>query len=572
MNATRRNLKIAVCCLVLIQATWVLGQAGSRVAETRHNLSSTGPGPIKVIGERDVCKFCHTPHASNPIAPLWNRADSGTYYQTYESSTLVSTVGQPTGSSRLCLSCHDGTIALTQTYNPRNAPQGSIYISSQDSGYIGTNLSDDHPISFKYDMGLVAVKQELRNPESLPSQLPLDRRGELQCTTCHDPHNDSFGKFLRMNNDRSALCQSCHAMKEWNFSSHATSSSSLAVASRDTWDNINAATVADAACEACHRPHNAGGRQRLLRHEAEEDNCLSCHDGSVAIDIATDARGISNHPVSMTTGVHDLAENASSMSEHVECVDCHDPHQATSGGRSVPPYIKPSMKGATGYAESGLDANEALYEYQVCYKCHAGRGALTVPVVQRVLVNTNVAEEFSPINPSFHPIEVRGKSLNVPSLLEPYDETYLIYCSDCHGSASGTAKGPHGSIYRPILKRQYVTVDNTTESPAAYALCYGCHNRTSILNDDSFSLHKKHIENEDTPCSACHDAHGVSATQSNGSGTHLINFDRIIVRPSSKAGTGPSFTDGGIRSGSCTLLCHGEDHNPAKYGPGGEVE
>ena len=152
---TSVSLVFAAACLAAVTAA-ATAQTGSKVSQTRHNLTATGPGPVRVSGTSEVCMFCHTPHAANPVGPLWNRPDPGHYYQVYRSSTLTATVGQPTGTSRMCLSCHDGTIALTQTYNPRNAMPGTIYITPQDAGYIGTDLTDDHPISFTYDSALVA--------------------------------------------------------------------------------------------------------------------------------------------------------------------------------------------------------------------------------------------------------------------------------------------------------------------------------------------------------------------------------------------------------------------------------
>ncbi|MDH5570903.1 MAG: hypothetical protein OEY89_03995, partial [Gammaproteobacteria bacterium] len=85
-------------------------QAG--IVNTRHNLSTSGIGTIKATDEQEVCVFCHTPHNSDPVAPLWNRNSSGSTYLPYSSSTVVGSPGQPTGASMLCLSCHDGTIAL----------------------------------------------------------------------------------------------------------------------------------------------------------------------------------------------------------------------------------------------------------------------------------------------------------------------------------------------------------------------------------------------------------------------------------------------------------------------------
>lgn len=560
-----------VCLLALaaivVVASLAADETGSNVSATKHNLTASGPGPVRVAGAKEVCKFCHTPHASNPIGPLWNRTDPGTYYQTYTSTTLVASVGQPSGSSRLCLSCHDGTIALTQTYNPNNAPTGTIYITPQDQGFLGTDLSDDHPISFTYDAGLASLKGELLNPSSLPKELQLDGEGQLQCTTCHDPHSATYGKFLTMSNNESAMCQTCHIITGWPASSHATSTALMAPVSKGNYINISATNVRQAACEACHRPHTAGGRQRLLRREAEEDNCLPCHSGMVASkNIDAELNRISRHGVRAFTGVHDPREDPSTMKRHVECVDCHNPHRARSGTAARPPFIQPSMTGVTGATGTGDLVKPAQYEYQVCYKCHAGTGTVRAPLVDRVLVNTDVADEFNPTNPSFHPVETQGKNSSVPSLLLPWRETSLMYCTSCHSSSdTGGPKGPHGSAYTPLLVRGYATTDFTSESPAAYALCYGCHNRTKIISETGpFKYHKKHIVDKRTPCSACHDPHGVSASQATAAGgTHLINFDRTIVLP--LGGNGPTFTDLGYQRGSCTLLCHSKGHQDKKY-------
>ncbi len=564
MTRRPKRIKPALVWVSLALAATALAQQGGPVAQTKHNLSASGPGPVKVAGETEVCKFCHTPHAARPDAPLWNRGDPGTYYQTYTSTTLKARVGQPTGASRLCLSCHDGTIALTQTLNRANPVQGTLFISASDAGHIGTDLTDDHPISFTYDSALAAARTQLRDPATLGKSLPLDSQGQLQCTTCHDPHSDKLGFFLRKDNRQSALCTSCHNLTNWVGSTHATSARSVTGARRDSWSRLPYTTVQDVGCESCHRAHNAGGPQRLLRHEAEEDNCFSCHDGSVASkNLQAVFQRSSAHRVTHTTGVHEPGEDPSTMQTHVECSDCHNPHQTGASLAANAPLIKPSMTGASGVTSSGSRIAKAIYEYEVCYKCHAGAGnsANVEPVVNRIRNNFTISNEFKPTNASYHPVEAQGKNSRVPSLMQGFTTASIIYCTDCHGAEVGTArpKGPHGSDYRPMLVRNYLTAENTMEGSTAYALCYQCHNRTSILADEGFDSHKKHLA-KNAPCSACHDPHGVT------NNTHLINFDRDIVFPSDKR-IGPIFADRGDRRGSCTLKCHGVDHDDEDYEP-----
>ncbi len=87
------------------------------IIATKHNLSMYGPGPVKALSTTEICIFCHTPHNSSPDFPLWNREDPGENYDLYGSPTVIATIGQPTGGSRLCLSCHDGTIAIGSLLN-----------------------------------------------------------------------------------------------------------------------------------------------------------------------------------------------------------------------------------------------------------------------------------------------------------------------------------------------------------------------------------------------------------------------------------------------------------------------
>ncbi|MEW6743707.1 MAG: cytochrome c3 family protein [Planctomycetota bacterium] len=135
-----------------------------------------------------------------------------------------------------------------------------------------------------------------------------------------------------------------------------------------------------------------------------------------------------------------------------------------------------------------------------------------------------------------------------------------VTCWSCH---AGTTKGPHGSDNPWILKLAYKTADNTSESAQAYALCYSCHSRDSILGNASFKEHSKHIVGEKAPCSTCHDAHGSRIHSGNLSGTHLINFRTDIVHANSSNDL--YFRDDGGFKGACSLTCHGKGHTNKSY-------
>ena len=100
-----KSLFVIVCVIVF---SCFVPQAYGIVAGSPHDFS-----PAKDGGR--ACQFCHTPHMALAGTPLWNHKLSDAVYEIYWSSSLDADIGQPTGSSKLCLSCHDGTIALEAT-------------------------------------------------------------------------------------------------------------------------------------------------------------------------------------------------------------------------------------------------------------------------------------------------------------------------------------------------------------------------------------------------------------------------------------------------------------------------
>ncbi len=544
------------------------GAAWAGIRDTVHNLSAAGPGAIRATSESRICVFCHTPHqASQGGGVLWNRNDPTSTYVPYDSATLRATVGQPTGASKLCLSCHDGTIALGEVLSEpvEIGFVGGIRFLPVGSSQLGTDLRDDHPISFEYDTILAANNPDLVDPSLLTGAVRLDPFGQLQCTSCHDPHEAGFGKFLVAPTQGSLLCLVCHDPPNWASSSHATSTATWSNVTPDPWPHTDFTTVQDNACENCHRPHSAGSSQWVLNYGAEEDNCLACHNSNVAAtDIQSQITMPFHHPVELTTDEHTPNEDATvPMIEHVECSDCHDPHSATDTPATAP-VANGTLRGASGIAQDGQSVEDISYEYELCYKCH-GEFSMSDAVITRQYTRTDKRLQFDSANPSYHPIVSIGKNTSVPSLLSPLTTNSRIYCTDCHAASDGPGAGgtgpagPHGSSYEHILERQYNTLDGVNYSQNLYDLCFKCHSATSILNDESFGEHDEHIRGEDVGCGVCHDPHGVSSLDGNSTNnSHLINFDTSVVTP---FGGVLEFRDNGTFKGSCVLVCHGEEHD-----------
>jgi predicted CXXCH cytochrome family protein len=551
----RAKLSKILLLIVLVVVFPSLPKAFAIIAGTDHDLSPAQDGSA-------ACQYCHTPHMALAGTPLWNHKLSDRIYEVYWSSSLDAEVGQPTGSSKLCLSCHDGTIALEATVR---GGSGRTYMPLGTAN-LGTDLSDDHPVSFVYSAGLSNEDPQIRTPDSLPDELRLDKYGELQCVTCHDPHDDTFGDFLVVSNLRSNLCLKCHNLYGWDNTIHADSTALVKEADDDYLRNTEYLTVADNGCLSCHQPHSARQGQRLFHFENEEDNCLSCHNGLVAkTNLLAEFTKTSGHFVEDYQGIHDIEESIGNSEQHVECIDCHNPH-AIIQRTAQPPRISGALNGVSGVTAEGGEINEATYEYEICFKCHGINPASIFSTISRQITQTNTILEFDQANPSYHPITAAGANHNVPSLFSGMDESTIIYCTDCHNSdPSSQIKGPHGSQYPYLLAYQYETADDTQENISAYELCYRCHDRESILNNESFSEHNRHIKEEKTPCSACHDAHGISFSQGNSTNnSNLINFDTTIVFPVSNTGQ-PEFEDLGTFRGQCFLECHNKTHSPEEY-------
>lgn len=195
--------------------------SGGTIAGTPHDLGGKG------WGTAETCKFCHTPHLAQAVtgAPLWNHQTTAqNNYALYSSATLNATQAQPGPTSKLCLSCHDGTVASDSFANAGVLQSGSHFMTATPTNLIGAanSLAMDHPIAFTYDQALVTADQgglaaaKLVVPVStnyvdVGKSITL-YNGKVECASCHAVHDNQFTKFLRISNSGSTLCTKCHIL------------------------------------------------------------------------------------------------------------------------------------------------------------------------------------------------------------------------------------------------------------------------------------------------------------------------------------------------------------------------
>ena len=215
----RQRMILSVIFLT-VGLPFLLGAGGrSSIVTSPHNLSVSGPGVIKSVTETRICIFCHSSHNASAEGPLWNHeTTSPESFKAYDRSTLKGTPEQPNGATKLCLSCHDGTIAVGGVYSvPGGITMQGVgaggEIPSGRMSNLGTDLSGTHPVSIRFEQDLALTKSSLRWPPLDPAaEVGTDADGFVQCTTCHDAHGSRSEKLPFWKKETfSQVCQVCHA-------------------------------------------------------------------------------------------------------------------------------------------------------------------------------------------------------------------------------------------------------------------------------------------------------------------------------------------------------------------------
>ncbi len=262
----KKVLLLAGVTFLIILISGLAGAAS--VVNSKHDFSLNNTDPsapfarnFQVAGQPlpidEVCVFCHTPHGASTDAArgtnkvLWNRTapvgagPANTNYTLYSSPSMTTAIviERPTGVTLMCLSCHDGvssiavgdpasnTQTLLNTPGTGNAAVSVLFGNADKIGQIyfgdplnggwranigninpATNpnapidLSNDHPVAFNWVDGITGIKRPA-NAEMLRRLLTNMR---LECSTCHNVHDNAIPPFLVMSNSSSAMCLDCH--------------------------------------------------------------------------------------------------------------------------------------------------------------------------------------------------------------------------------------------------------------------------------------------------------------------------------------------------------------------------
>lgn len=563
---------ILIAGALLLLVSFPAFTAQISVVNSKHNLSSGGSGSIRALapgsgGTDQICVFCHTPHTANPIeAPLWNKTNPTTPYTVYQSdvmSYLSITPESPLAGAihvktRICMSCHDGTIALG---NLVNAPEGLTglvqmqgtsggFMPQASRGWIGTDIRDDHPVAVKHQPGTGAGQDpELLTISGSNVRLynivggrvrPTQTNGDyVECTSCHDAHDNQYGKFLVQSNQFSAICTSCHTKTGYfsilpNESMHTNSTVSYGPPT-GAGDFANPQTlgnnVGSVRCMSCHFPHKAGvtladptapneASGRYLLTFQEEQSCFNttnrwgqsnsaCHGtGGAGKNIRDEVLKGSAHHVGNYSGTHRATEgrtgtnwtNQPGSGWHVECDDCHNAHTAGglihSNGTNAVTTTSP-IYGAGGVEPTWPGGNwnpaPSVFTYKEPVGVTTNPTATIVTHEYQVCLKchsafawasppggmTDQGKEFKPANASYHSVvQVNPLSFGTTSWTggSGFSNTTTMYCSDCHGNNAASPVGPHGSLNAFLLRAAFLnTYTAKGTDQPTTDLCFSCH-------------------------------------------------------------------------------------------------
>jgi predicted CXXCH cytochrome family protein len=591
----------------ILQNTDVLGA---------HDFSSTASpmhGP-----NSNACSYCHIPHRALNNTPLWNQTLSTQPYSTYTSGSsqnisLAPVLGK---TSVLCLSCHDGTVAVGQT-----VAFGGLNMVGAMTSAIGTKLESSHPFSLQLPIkDAPSLVPELAASQTIPDTTKTVRLvdGNIECNTCHNVHVQNIDKkapeFLVRDNARGQLCLTCHTtiartvatrtntLASWPASIHSKSPAQVATkAGLGNYENVG-----EFACSSCHATHNSTGPALLRKTnnplpniDGGSQGCLTCHDGSdnlvqPILNIQSELQKIS-HPFPDANNPHSSVEpTLLNRNRHATCADCHQPHAADAVNVFNPaPGIRSSQNGAAGVSMDGSILAASANQYEVCLRCHGSstdkqslstfgylpaRGLWSADPLNLIL-------QFGPTAISSHPVMRDATLQSQPSLLsamwnlsgtgQSRPMGSRLFCTDCHNSDDNREfggigpNGPHGSKNTHILERRYEmsqvatggapgsTIVNLFPNPPIDPASNGpyslCAKCHDLTNVVANTSFPEHSRHINDGFS-CSVCHSAHGVQpgSASTGMRLVNFDVNVVAPSNGVIS--------YSNGTCTLMCHGKTH------------
>jgi len=484
------------------------------------------------------CAVCHYEWMPQFLFEL-----KGTDLVDYQAEKTVAT-------EKMCFSCHNGTVGDSR-----------IKIWSGD---------------------MHKLVEKIPEHITIPSNFPLDN-GAIGCKTCHtahatgDPQKEGVarGIFLRVENEDSQLCRSCHKdVMDGKYDSHPLKAPENNHAGLEITLNKMGGrfgSKGQVICESCHTPHSPKEKKLLISQESDSRLCSVCHDDKVNIENAAYLKGMLNHPINVThmddKCIKDTLESGGIYGENFEviCITCHNVHKGKTKSLLIMKNndsklcIKCHEKkktifktkhdmltlegfktkdGKTAQEKGTCESCHAPHGWSMklpkqgedmiskgCLSCHDENGVAPKKVISSDKFNHPVGKSLKEGMTASETLPLFGKIAKFLTELHTDGEVKtLVTCATCHDVHSSD---------KNFLRKEASTG----------ALCLTCHNEKEMVNKTNhgiekldkscLSCHKVHnsenkrllIKPEDDGCLDCHKTGGSGEKKLIGEHSHPVNID-----------------------------------------------
>lgn len=288
------------------------------------------------------------------------------------------------------------------------------------------------------------------------------------CAACHDPHQSPY-RYRLKKAPASQLCFQCHVNDK-------------------TIEREVHGPVAVGDCVACHDPHTSPYPYRLIKWGS--DLCFTCH--TVKKEEFTGRRF--GHPPAQ-----------------LDCNNCHDPHNSPNPFRThrpIPDLCFGCHPDKKAHIQKAKTDHRELWMDKKCLNCHDPH----FTDYPKQLKNAPMKLCFK-----CHNQEQKSQDrmlINIKQWLENNKDWHGPIrqqdCPACHD--------PHGTDNFRMLRRSFPRKFYAEFEVGKYGLCFGCHEKTLVLerytttltkfrNGDE-SLHFRHVNRrKGRTCRACHELH-----------------------------------------------------------------
>lgn len=509
---------------------------------------------------------------------------SGGFATASPASLLASRPAETLAASpAMCESCHDGSV-----------------MDSRVELFTGRN----HLIGEAPPAGM-----------AIPDHFPLDAAGKVRCATCHSPHErpntvgaGGASKFLRMSNEQSATCRSCHPDKDdvEGLGNHPMGEVDELLPPRLRHGRPDpSADRKRITCQSCHAAHGAPAESLLVNSARTSALCLDCH--SDKDHLGPNGRRSRNHVVNVrpkderTRQALARAEVSVGPDGEVGCTSCHQVHGSQLPKNLAPLWREPGAEACLTCHEAqssvvgtrhdlALSAPTAknsaglvVAEGGTCSACHLPHGAGSElrgrgGYATRRCMGCHAPGGSSPIarlHGQSHPVDVRAPDrrsssslplVNSLGLRSAGGQVSCLTCHDPHGGARGAThflrrsepelcRDCHDDAFRVKGSKHDLSrlADSGSKRSASSGTCAACHVVHDAQADRRWNrdlaVGDEHVL--DALCTSCHAEGAVAEKKLAGASSHPVG---MAVDGDLRADL-PLFDAAGGRAGDGVVTC-----------------